>query len=185
GYVNNQGALIIAPRYREAHRFEGGLAAVNDQGKWGYIGKDGSAVIPATFQEARDFDRGLAMARVGNNWAYIDSSGRTIWGPAPWKDTAPEFGKSLLPRQSPQVAERATPRYPNEAKQAGVQGTVVVKALVDRSGNVRKATILQSANDQVLNGLALDAARRSRFLPGKEGSDPAVAWTEISFEFKK
>lgn len=55
--------------------FEGGLAPVEVDKKWGYIDKSGKLVIPAKYDEVTEFRDGYASAALGEYWYVIDQSG--------------------------------------------------------------------------------------------------------------
>ena len=51
------------------------------------------------------------------------------------------------------------PKYPPMSKKLGKKGKVVLKALVDDSGNAKIVEIKQSSGYQRLDGIALEAFR--------------------------
>jgi protein TonB len=64
--------------------------------------------------------------------------------------------------------------YPPSAKQAGIEGPVVMDLLIDETGQVRRATLI-SGPDESLNRAALAAARGFQFIPGQvDGKSVAV-----------
>jgi hypothetical protein len=78
GYVDAQGAVVIAPRFDGADTFSEGLALVLEQGRFGYIDADGRFAIPAVFRHALPFRNGFAPVRNGSDWAYLDRSGNPV-----------------------------------------------------------------------------------------------------------
>jgi len=73
--------------------------------------------------------------------------------------------------------------YPDIARQAGVEGTVVVQALVGVDGHVRDMRIVRSI--PMLNGAALEAVRQWRFKPAATGGKPVAAWVSVPIPFRK
>jgi len=73
--------------------------------------------------------------------------------------------------------------YPDIARQAGVEGTVVVQALVGTDGNVRDTRIVRSI--PMLNGAALEAVRQWRFKPAATGGKPVATWVSVPISFRK
>ena len=73
--------------------------------------------------------------------------------------------------------------YPDIARQAGVEGTVVVQALVGTDGRVRDMRIVRSI--PMLNGAALEAVRQWRFKPAATGGKPVAAWVSVPIPFRK
>ena len=73
--------------------------------------------------------------------------------------------------------------YPDIARQAGVEGTVVVQALVGVDGHVRDTRIVRSI--PMLNGAALEAVKQWRFKPAATGGKPVAAWVSVPISFRK
>ena len=73
--------------------------------------------------------------------------------------------------------------YPDIAREAGVEGTVVVQALVGVDGRVRETRVVRSI--PMLNGAAQDAVRQWRFKPALTGGAPVATWVSIPITFRK
>jgi protein TonB len=73
--------------------------------------------------------------------------------------------------------------YPDIARQAGVEGTVVVQALVGTDGRVRDTRVVRSI--PMLNGAAIEAVRQWRFKPAATGGKPVAAWVSVPIPFRK
>lgn len=76
------------------------------------------------------------------------------------------------------------PKYPELAKQAGIEGTTVIKMLVDIDGTVREVKILKSSGNQMLDQAALVAAKKSKFTPAKQRDKFVRVWVSRPFKFK-
>jgi protein TonB len=76
-----------------------------------------------------------------------------------------------------------TPTYPELARQAGIEGQAVVKALVDIDGSVIQAEILKSSGNSSLDQAALEAAYRAKFTPAKQRDVPVRVPVSIPFRF--
>jgi protein TonB len=74
------------------------------------------------------------------------------------------------------------PVYPEIARDAGVEGRVVVALLIDRTGHVRDAVIERSV--PMLDGPVLEATRLWTYEPALIGNRPAMAWIRIPFDFR-
>ncbi|HEY9656213.1 MAG TPA: WG repeat-containing protein, partial [Crinalium sp.] len=85
GYMNPQGAVVIAPQFDEAWRFSEGLAAVRKGSQWGYIDRTGTFVIPLQFTtRPDDFSDGLAAIRTENGLTgFINKTGAVVIEPQP------------------------------------------------------------------------------------------------------
>jgi len=73
--------------------------------------------------------------------------------------------------------------YPDIARQAGVEGTVVVQAFVGTDGRVRDTRILRSI--PMLNGAATDAVMQWRFKPAATSGGPVATWVSIPITFRR
>ncbi len=84
----------------------------------------------------------------------------------------------------PEMIYQETPEYPRLAKQAGLEGTVWVKALVDKEGNVRDAQVAKSCGTQSLDEAAVKAAFKNKFKPGIQNGRPVACWVTYKVDFK-
>ncbi len=82
----------------------------------------------------------------------------------------------------PVVTQSAKPKYPEMARKAEVEGTVVVMVTIDETGNVIMAWIAESSAE-VLNEKAIEAAYKFRFTPAKQRDVPVKATISIPFRF--
>ena len=57
--------------------------------------------------------------------------------------------------------------YTEIAKRAGIEGKVIVSAIIDKNGNVANAEIYVSLSDD-LDQIALKAVKELKFFPGKQ-----------------
>ncbi|UCG92488.1 MAG: energy transducer TonB [candidate division WOR-3 bacterium] len=75
------------------------------------------------------------------------------------------------------------PHYPDLARQAGIEGKTVVKALVDIDGSIIDAKILKSSGNQMLDQAALATAREAQFTPAKQRDKFVRVWVAIPVTF--
>jgi len=83
----------------------------------------------------------------------------------------------------PEMIHEENPDYPRLAKQAGITGTVWVKALVDEQGNVLKAIVAKSSGTVSLDESAIDAAYKNKFKPGIQNGRPVKVWVTYPVEY--
>jgi TonB family protein len=87
-------------------------------------------------------------------------------------------------KSMPKIRTTVQPVYPEEAKKGGIEGMVLVNALVDASGKVVEAEIAKS-DASVLDNAALDAIRRWTFAPAVSKEDKQIGvWVTIPVKFK-
>lgn len=83
----------------------------------------------------------------------------------------------------PQVISSGAPKYPEQAKQAGIEGTAYVKLLVNTDGVPAKAVVIKSDNE-VFNQPSIDAAMQFKFTPALKDNKPVAIWVVIPFKYK-
>ena len=74
------------------------------------------------------------------------------------------------------------PVYPVIAKAAGVQGTVVVEAVISRTGTIESLRVV--SGPQMLQNAALDAIREARYRPFRLNGEPTEVQTTITVNFR-
>jgi protein TonB len=85
--------------------------------------------------------------------------------------------------KAPEPIKQITPKYPDLATRAGLEGTVWVKIWVDKEGRARKAVVLKS-DAEIFNQPAVDAAMQWVFTPAMMKNGPVSVWVSIPFRFK-
>ncbi|MCA1908495.1 MAG: TonB family protein [Magnetospirillum sp.] len=75
------------------------------------------------------------------------------------------------------------PHYPPVARRLQIEGTVVVRALVERPGHPSEVTLWRSSGENLLDRSALEAVRGWRFRPMTQAGDTVAAWVEIPVTF--
>lgn len=98
-------------------------------------------------------------------------------------DLRPERGVYRYYDELPVSVRQVKPEYPEIARQAGVDGLVVVDVLVGRDGRVLDAVVHEKASVPLLDDAALDAARRWVFKPAQVKGHPVPAWVTLKFRF--
>src|SRR5262249_24562241 len=73
------------------------------------------------------------------------------------------------------------PEYPEIARQAQMEVTVIVRVLVSREGNVQEVILERSS--PMFDDAAETAIRRWRFRPGILDREPVAAWVTIPVRF--
>lgn len=73
--------------------------------------------------------------------------------------------------------------YPAVAVRGGVQGRVVVRALIDREGNCVKGFVIYS-DSELLNQSAMQAVRYTKFTPASRNGSAVPCWTEVPIMYR-
>jgi protein TonB len=83
---------------------------------------------------------------------------------------------------SPRRIGDARPVYPEIARAARVEGTVILEAVLDTNGRVTQLRVLKSA--AMLDQAALDAVRQWRYTPSFYGGHPVSVLMTITVRFQ-
>ena len=76
------------------------------------------------------------------------------------------------------------PAYPRLAREAGIEGTVLIKVVVNETGKVVEASVVSSDVIPDMDNAALKAARQCLFEPAKQNSVPVPVTVVVPFEFR-
>ena len=87
----------------------------------------------------------------------------------------------VVPDELPTAILKVAPVYPDLAREAGVDGLVIVRALVCACGEVSEVRIRKSI--PMLDGAALRAVSQWIFDPALIGGEPVATWVEIPVRF--
>lgn len=83
--------------------------------------------------------------------------------------------------EPPVVVRQVYPVYPELARQAELEGTVLLKVGVDESGRVREVLVLRSVSG--LDKAAIDAVYQWEFLPATQRDVPVPVWITVPIRF--
>lgn len=101
------------------------------------------------------------------------------------QDILPSLGDYVPHEDLPKFVFKAIPLYPRLARDAGLEGTVQVKLLVDKTGAVRNAVIAKASGANAgFEEAALAAAKKCKFSPALQNGLPIAIWVVFPFEFK-
>ncbi len=84
--------------------------------------------------------------------------------------------------QAPELIDMREPVYPELARAAGIEGTVLVRVLVGEDGFVQRSLLLHGVLG--LDEAALDAAGTTVFRPAQQQGRAVAVWVVIPIEFR-
>jgi protein TonB len=87
------------------------------------------------------------------------------------------------PNFSADYLDNPPPVYPPLSRRVGEQGKVMLRVLVNAKGTVDKVELRTSSGSNQLDDAALDAVKRWRFVPARQGDQPVAAWVLIPITF--
>jgi protein TonB len=79
------------------------------------------------------------------------------------------------------LIHRVEPVYPSIARQVGVQGTVVIRAFISRSGMIERAEVV--SGHPMLTHAAYDAVRQWKYRPYYLNGEPLEVETQVTVNF--
>ncbi len=94
--------------------------------------------------------------------------------------------------KDPEFITRATAKYPDIAKEKGIEARVIVKALIGEDGLPKKALVVKytakdtanSPERQALEQAVIEATLASTFSPAEVGGKKLTTWLMIPYQFK-
>ena len=95
----------------------------------------------------------------------------------------PEPGEYVYVDELPEAILKVDPPYPEEARRAGIEGIVLVQALVLEDGSVGDWRIVNSI--PALDEAAVVCVRQWRFKPALSKGVPVAVWVATPIQFKK
>jgi TonB family protein len=105
-------------------------------------------------------------------------------GQVPAQETVLEKPRFRVPADEMQqrISHFVTPEYPEEARQAGVQGTVVLDAVVSAEGRVTQVKLV--SGPEILSLATIEAVRWWRYEPYLVNGRPTTVETTVIVNFR-
>jgi TonB family protein len=152
-----------------------GQAYVNLITGCGFAGVAGGR--PASLDIGARTDSLLALFQQG---LFADSALATV-SPRSLPDTS--HARVIAPAETAaEPLERVAPVYPDSARAAGIEGAVVVRALVGSDGHVLRVEIQTSVPG--LDAAALAAVKKWHFKPATVNGKPRAVWVGVPVTFR-
>jgi len=134
---------------------------------------------------------GISMSSTTSAGSFSAPVGNTAYGKTADRATAaqdvkgysaPKYVPIYQVDSEPSVASEVKIPYPDEARRAGVEGTVTLSITVDATGTVTQVKLL-SGPGYGLNEAARDAIRRFKFKPATKGGHPVATEMKYAYTF--
>jgi protein TonB len=84
----------------------------------------------------------------------------------------------------PKYAENPKPVYPQEARQKGYEGEVILRVEVLPNGRVGQIEVKNSSGYKLLDRSALATIKQWKFIPAKKGEASIPLWVNIPVKFQ-
>jgi len=75
-------------------------------------------------------------------------------------------------------------KYPEIAQEAGIEGTVIVQAFINKEGNVEDVVIVKGIPKTGLNEAAINAVKKTKWKPAKQRDRAVGVWYSIPIVFR-
>ena len=82
----------------------------------------------------------------------------------------------------PKLVQRVTPRYPSSARRSGIEGAVIIQAVILKDGSVEQARILKDL-PMGLGIAAREAVERWRFIPATHNGEPINVYYTVTVNY--
>ena len=132
----------------------------------------------------------MLTARQVVSWAimladFVGIAGFTAWaypqqGPGEQKDGVYRAGKGVTP---PRPLKRVEPEYTDEARDAKLEGVVVVYVVIEEDGRAHNIRVIRSLG-KGLDEKAIEAVEQWEFEPGKKDGKPVKVEATIEINFR-
>ena len=133
-------------------------------------------VVPIAAEEGEEVDEDTEIAPTS-----FDRIENLPPPPPPPSETSSDFYAFDEP---PVLIRYVPPSYPAIARQAGIEGTVLLRVVVGTDGKVESATVIQSDVTPAMEKAAMAAARKFLFKPAKQRTVPVRASMAVPIRFK-
>jgi len=109
------------------------------------------------------------------------------WGFVPATLVMPMKQKSVASKytpydQAPKIISRIKLQYPTIAQKSGIEGRVLLKVLVGKTGSVKEVEVVKSIPE--LDEAAIKAVKNVKFKPGKYKNKPVSVWVRIPIDLE-
>jgi protein TonB len=141
--------------------------------------------IPEPDQQKRPKPRIVAPADPSDQNVQA-TIGRTDWDERPGLqhvarlDVVPYYQAQIQPK----TIKAPPPQYPSLALRAGIEGTCVIKGIIDTTGNVVDAEIYKSSGNALLDEAAITSFLTYQFTPAYARDRPVAVWIRMPITFK-
>jgi TonB family protein len=148
----------------------------------GKLQPDGSLAVHGEFPGGggKPFDVVWTPDRAGAAKGPPRSEPKIVVAP-PSDEELPKFGDFVYVDELPEAITKVPPSYPQAAREANVDGTVLVQVLVGKDGRVVDTRVIKSIPG--LDEAAATAARQWVFKPAMAGGKPVAVWVAVPVRF--
>ncbi len=139
--------------------------------------------VPVPDAEAPPEQTIASQQEIAQTTGSVDASGDNsqIVVQPPADEELPKFGEYVYVEELPEAITKVPPTYPDIAREAGVDGTVLVQALVGKDGKVKDVRVQKSI--PMLDASAIAAVKQWVFKPALSNNKPVAVWVAVPVRF--
>ena len=138
--------------------------------------------VPVPDAEAPPEQTIASQSEIAQTTGSVESTGdQSIVVAPPTEEELPKFGEYVYVEELPEAITKVPPQYPDIAREAGVDGSVLVQALVGKDGHVHDVRIQKSI--PMLDAAAQAAVRQWVFKPALSNNKPVAVWVAVPVRF--
>src|SRR5438105_9029227 len=138
--------------------------------------------VPVPDAEAPPEQTIASQEEIANTTPGVESSGdKDIVVAPPAEEELPKFGEYVYVEELPEAITKVNPVYPDLAREAGVDGQVLVQALVGKDGKVKGTKVVKSI--PMLDAAAITAVQQWVFKPALSNNKPVAVWVAVPVKF--
>lgn len=131
------------------------------------------AVVAVSTLAVVAVDSGAIASAGGTAAGSGGEPGAGITGSSSGSAESTGVAREVIP---PGILSRREPNYPEKARQAGIEGTVVLTIEILANGHAGEVSVYQSSGSELLDDAAAAAVQRWRFIPAKiRGTGQSIA----------
>jgi len=138
--------------------------------------------VPVPDAEAPPEQTFASQQDIAQATSSVETSGdQSIVVAPPAEEELPKFGEYVYVEELPEAITKVPPQYPDIAREAGVDGTVLVQALVGKDGKVKDVRVQKSI--PMLDAAAIAAVKQWVFKPALSNNKPVAVWVAVPVRF--
>lgn len=150
------------------------------------VQQERTAINPSAAADTQGVVTTAALSVTGFSSSGASESGSAAAAPAGnGNNQTGSKGKSggIIP---PSILDKTNPSYPQSARSAGIEGTVLLKIEILATGQPGDISISRSSGNEALDNAAISAVRQWRFVPAKDKDkdQPISCYTTIPISFR-
>jgi len=137
--------------------------------------------VPVPDAEAPPEQTIQSQEEIAQTTPGVETGDKDVVVAPPSEDELPKLGEFVYTDELPELVSQVKPEYPQLARDAGVDGQVLVQALIGKDGKVKDTKVVKSI--PMLDAAAVTAVKQFVFKPALANNKPVVVWVAVPVKF--